>query len=242
MARLSLGPGIQARSIHNDLSVGRHLNVSPIHRARRRTFEVDPFAVVAAAVAGTLEFVFAGLPIRGAAEVCTAGINNKEAIGSAVHPDAVFLLKLGVKAKRVIRRIADLENRGRLKKGARKKKAKESDKPGAKKCGDAPPYQPAASFVSGARLRPHSSDTACGGRFGRADGGSADILGRVRFVCVSVTGSGSFHRFRFWFDRLRFRRRHEQPPRLCTTRNSYEPPASAPLFLRTVRPVAFAPL
>src|SRR5215472_522657 len=240
MARLSLGPGIQARSIHNDLSVGRHLNVSPIHRARRRTLEVDPFAVVAAAVAGTLEFVFAGLPIRGAAEMRTACINNKEAIGSAVHPDAVLLLKLGVYAKRVIRRIADLENRGRLKKGARKKKAKESDKPGAKKRGDAAPNQPAASFVGGARLRPNGSDTACGGRFGRADGGGADILGRVRFV--SVTGSGSFHRFRFLFDRLRFRRRHEQPPRLCTARNSYAPPASAPLFLCTAPPVAFTPL
>lgn len=61
----------------------------------------------------------------------TACINNKETIGSAVDPDAVFLLKLGVYAKRVIRRIAYLENRGRLKKGAREEKAKEGDKPGA---------------------------------------------------------------------------------------------------------------
>src|SRR6266566_1060851 len=114
MAQLSLGPGIQARSVHDDLSVRRELDVGPIHRPGRWTFEVDPFAVVAAAVAGALEFVFAGLPIRGAAEMRAARINNKEAIGSAVHPDAVFLLKLAVHAKRVIGRIPDLKNRGRL--------------------------------------------------------------------------------------------------------------------------------
>src|SRR5207249_11500800 len=87
----------------------------------------------APAVAGALEFVFAGLPIRGAAEMRAARINNKDAIGSAVHPDAVSLLKLAVYAKRVIGRIPDLENRGRLEKRAREEKAKESNKPGAQK-------------------------------------------------------------------------------------------------------------
>src|SRR5256884_9852359 len=125
--------------------------------------------------------LFRSLPIRGAAEMRAARINNKDAIGSAVHPDAVSLLKLAVYAKRVIGRIPDLENRGRLEKRAREEKAKESNKPGAQKCGDAAPNQPATSFVGGAGLRPNGTETACGGRFGRANGRRADILGRIRF-------------------------------------------------------------
>src|SRR5206468_2964550 len=110
--------------------------------------------------------------------------------------------------------------RGRLEKRAREEKAKESNKPGAQKCGDAAPNQPATSFVGGAGLRPNGTETACGGRFGRANGRSADILGRIRFVCVSTVGSGRFRRLRFWFDRFRFRRRRNLPLNSCAAAES----------------------
>jgi len=53
--------------IHDDLSVWGHIEMSSIHRSRSRTFEVDSLAVVAAAVAGALEFVLGWLPIGSAA-------------------------------------------------------------------------------------------------------------------------------------------------------------------------------
>src|SRR5215472_134906 len=89
VALLSLGPLIQARSVHDDLAIGGDLDVRAVHRARGRTFEVHPFAVIAAAVTGALELVFACFPVRGAAQVRAARVYNKDAVRSAVHPDAV---------------------------------------------------------------------------------------------------------------------------------------------------------
>src|SRR5258708_31588005 len=105
--------------------------MSAIHRARGWALEVDAFAVIAAAVTGALEFVFAGFPVRRAAEMGAARVDNENAIGSAVDPDAVFLLPLGVNAERVVGRIANFEDSGRLEERARQEEAKEGDKPGA---------------------------------------------------------------------------------------------------------------
>src|SRR6266404_3309429 len=139
-AWLSLGPLIKARSVDNDLTVGRQFDVGAIHRARRRAFEVDAFAVIAAAVTRALEFVFAGLPVRCAAEMGAARVDNENAIGSAVDPDAVFLLPLGVDAERVVGRIANLEDGGRLEEGAWQEETEEGDKPGAQKARDCTPH------------------------------------------------------------------------------------------------------
>jgi hypothetical protein len=53
--------------VNHNLTVGIELDVSAIHRARCRTFEVDSFSVVAAAVARALKLAFAGDPIRSTA-------------------------------------------------------------------------------------------------------------------------------------------------------------------------------
>src|SRR5262249_32631846 len=109
LAGLAFGPGKQLGDINDDLAVGRQFDFSPVHGTRRWAFEVNSFAVVAAAVAGTFEFVLAGLPVGGAAQVRAAGINHEQTIGSAVDPDAVLLLPLSVNSESVIGGIANLE-------------------------------------------------------------------------------------------------------------------------------------
>src|SRR5690349_20673832 len=59
---LSLRPLVKAGDVYQDLPVGSEFDMSPVHGTGCGTFEVDALAVVAAAVAGTLELVFARLP------------------------------------------------------------------------------------------------------------------------------------------------------------------------------------
>src|SRR5712692_1032633 len=110
MARLSLGPLKKTRSVDNDLAVRRQLDVRAVHRTRRGALEVDAFAVVAAAVARTLEFVFAGFPIGRAAKMRAARVDDENAVGCAIDPDSNFFLNLGVDTESVIGGIADLED------------------------------------------------------------------------------------------------------------------------------------
>src|SRR2546422_9217761 len=140
MAGLSLGPLIEPGSVHDNLAIGSQFHVSAVHRTRRGPFEVDPFAVITASVAWTLELVLAGLPVGRAAQMSAARVNDKDAIGRAVHPNAVFLLPLGVHAESIIRGVANLENGGRFKERTRKEESKKSDEPGAEKRGDATPH------------------------------------------------------------------------------------------------------
>src|SRR5437879_1471045 len=128
MAWLSLGPLIEPRSVYDDLAVGRQLDVRAVHRARRGTLKIDAFAVIPAAVTWALEFVFAGFPVRRAPEMRAARVDDENAIGSAVDPDAIFLLPLGVHAERIIGWITDLESSGRLKERSRQEKTDEGDK------------------------------------------------------------------------------------------------------------------
>src|SRR6185437_8715154 len=97
----------------------------PVHRARRRSFEVDAFIVITAAVTRALEFVLARLPIRCAAQVSAARIDYEKTIGRAVYPDTIFLLKLCINTEREVRGIADLERSIGFKQCARQEKAKE---------------------------------------------------------------------------------------------------------------------
>ena len=96
MACLPLGPLIKAGNINDDLAVGSQFYVGSVHWSGSRSFKVDAFVVVPTTVAGTLEFVFAGLPIGGAAQMSASRINDKQSVGCAVHPDPVFLLKLSI--------------------------------------------------------------------------------------------------------------------------------------------------
>src|SRR5258706_6124266 len=131
MAWLSLGPLVEPRSVYDDLAIGRQFDVGAIHRARRGALEIDAFTVITAAVTRALEFVFAGFPVRRAAQMRTARVDDENAIGRAVDPDAIFLLPLGVDAERVIGGIANFEDGGRLEERARQEKTQEGDKPGA---------------------------------------------------------------------------------------------------------------
>ncbi len=100
-----------------------------IHGTRRGTFEVDAFGIVAAAVARALEFVFAGLPVRRAAQVGADRRDHEDALGVAHHPDAVLILELGIDAESEIRGIADLEAGLRLVQRARKEEAEKCEEP-----------------------------------------------------------------------------------------------------------------
>src|SRR5436305_3438275 len=133
MAWLSLGPLVEARSVHHNLAVGREFDVRAVHGARRGTLEIDAFAVVTAAVAGTLKLVLAGFPIRRAAEMSAARVDDKDAVGRAIYPYAIFLLPLGVDAEGVVRAIANLESGGRLSQRARTKTSPDGDEAVARK-------------------------------------------------------------------------------------------------------------
>lgn len=67
MTGLPLGPLIKTGNINNDLTVGSKFYVGSVHWSGSGSFKVDAFVVVPTPVAGTLEFVLAGLPIGGAA-------------------------------------------------------------------------------------------------------------------------------------------------------------------------------
>src|SRR6185437_1290396 len=126
---LSLGPLVQLRNIHQNLTVGRNRNIGSIHGTWRRSLKVDAFAVVAAAMAGAFEFVLGRLPVGSAAQMSAARVDHENAVGRAVHPDAELLLKLGIDAQTKIGGIADLERGRRLEEGARQKETEEGDEP-----------------------------------------------------------------------------------------------------------------
>src|SRR5579859_3274777 len=119
MTRLSFRPRVQLRRIHQNLPVRREFDLCAIHRTRRWSFEVDPLAVVTATVARALELVLTGLPVRRASQMCAACINHEQPVRRAVHPDAKFLLELGVDAQRKFGRIANLKDGVRFEKSAR---------------------------------------------------------------------------------------------------------------------------
>src|SRR5687767_15112931 len=79
--------------VDDDLSVrGVDEDLGAFERARRRTFEVDPGAVVAAAVTRAFELVLRREPVGLAAEVCAGSDQGVEHLLVADHPDAVLLL------------------------------------------------------------------------------------------------------------------------------------------------------
>src|SRR5262249_38302181 len=171
VARLALGPGEQLGDINDDLSVGRQFQLGPVHGTRRRTLEVNSFAVVAAAVARTLEFILARLPVGGAAQVRAASINHEQAVGGAINPDTVFLLPLRVDAESVVRRIANLERSARFKKSAGQKEAEECNEPCAEEGCDTYPGKPAAAGVDGSVFGADRGHPTCGGGLGCPYGG-----------------------------------------------------------------------
>src|SRR5579863_1367553 len=101
----------------------------PVHRSWSRTFEVDSFAVIAAAVAGALEFVLGWLPIGSAASMSAARVNNKKPIRCSVDPNPVLLQIFFVDTERIISRVPNLEDGSRFKQHTRQEEPKGRDKP-----------------------------------------------------------------------------------------------------------------
>src|SRR5215470_3898976 len=150
-----------------------------IHGSRRRPFEVDALAVISTAVARTLELVFAELPVWSAAEVGAARVDDEQAVGRTVYPDAIFLLPFGGHAQIVIRGIANLENGRRLEQRSRQKKTQKGQEPGAQKASDGAPHQTAALLVKPIACGTYGRHTASGRSLGSAHGGSANVVNRL---------------------------------------------------------------
>src|SRR6266446_2429648 len=162
-ARLTLGPLIKPGGVNDDFAVRSQLHEGAVHRPGRGPFEIDPFVVVAASVARTFELVFAGLPVRRTAEVGTTSVDDKDTIGSAIHPDAIFLLPFRVDTQTVIGGITDLEDGGWFEKSARQKKTEKRQKPCRQKGGDRNPHQPAAALIDDIVFRTNRGHARGGG-------------------------------------------------------------------------------
>src|SRR5208283_1952001 len=147
-AWLTLRPLIKSRGVHDDFAVRSQLHEGAVHGPGRRTLEIYPFVIVAASMARTFELVFAGLPVRRTAQMSTTSVDDKNAIRSAIYPDAILLLPFRVHAQTVIGGIPDLENGGWFEKSAGQKKTEKSQKPCRQKSGDRHPHQPAAALVN----------------------------------------------------------------------------------------------
>src|SRR2546421_318341 len=111
---IAFRPPVKCGYVHHDLSFGIEFHMSAVHRPWCGTFEINPLAVIATAVAGTFEFVFARFPIRRATQVGAASVDHKYSVGSLVHPNAILLLPLGVDPQRIIGGKANAEHAGRL--------------------------------------------------------------------------------------------------------------------------------
>ena len=139
MIDATLGPRIEPAGINNDLAGRVEFHMRAIHGPGSRSFEVNSFGCVPAAVARALELVLGGFPIRGAAQVCAARKNDEDAVSFANDPNPIGGLETLVHARLEIRRVPDLKNRARFKECARKEEAEEHQKIGANETPNAAP-------------------------------------------------------------------------------------------------------
>ena len=170
--------------------------MGPIHRSRRRTFKVDPLAVITAAMTRTLELVFAWLPIRSAAQVRAACVNDEYPVRSSIHPNAIFLLKFSVNAQSKIGGVADFKDCAGLKQCARQEEPEERDKPCAQESNHATPHQPATSLIHLRILRSRRSEAPGRGSFGSPHRRRANIRSRRAGACGCRCDRRDWHRCR----------------------------------------------
>ena len=137
MGAAALGPIIEDTGIHNDLPFSIQFDFGTIQWPGRRTFKVDSAAVIATAVAGTLEFVHTRFPVRRATEMSATGIEHKNTLCVSNHPNPKILLKFRVDSKGKIRRVANSEHGLRFVQGAWEEKTKEHEEVGSQKAQDA---------------------------------------------------------------------------------------------------------
>src|SRR5262252_10445718 len=78
---LAFWPLVQSGGVDYDLARRIKLDVRAVHRSRRGSFEVNPFAGITAPVARAFELVLAGFPIGCAAQVSASGVNHEKPFG-----------------------------------------------------------------------------------------------------------------------------------------------------------------
>src|SRR4029078_7114342 len=98
----TLWPFVKRAGVDDNLTFSIQRDLRAIHRARRRTFKVNDFTVVATAMARAFEFVFTLLPVGCAAEMSAAGVDDEEPIGRPGHPDTILLLPFCIDAEGII--------------------------------------------------------------------------------------------------------------------------------------------
>src|SRR5208283_3379184 len=115
---------VDDRFVDDQLPVVADVDLESIHRARRRSFEVESADVIAGAVARTLELLLGLQPSRRASEVSALGKDRVEPCLGANDPGAEILLVLFAHfADHVVVGQAGLELRWRQKEHARKRRA-----------------------------------------------------------------------------------------------------------------------
>src|SRR5258708_38948916 len=115
---------IDDRLVHHQLPVVADRDLESIHRARRRSFEVEPADIVARPVAWALELLFGLEPSRSASEMRALGEDRVEAGLGADNPGAeILLVLLADFTDYVVVRQAGLELPWRQEQPARKRRA-----------------------------------------------------------------------------------------------------------------------
>src|SRR5215471_399201 len=135
--------------------------------------------------------------------MCAARVDNEQSIRSAIDPDSIFLLELGVDTEGELRRIADLEYSVGFEKRARKEEPEEGQEPRDEESGDHRPDKTAAFAVNLGEGR-GSGDPASGCCFRGAHCRRANVL------CGIDSGLGRrLSRFRIRIDLIGLQLRHE---------------------------------
>src|ERR1700738_1697998 len=140
-------PFVQLRSVDDDLTFRIYFDVGPIHRARRRSFKVNRFAVITAAMTRALKLVLARFPVRRTPQVSAARINHEQTIRCLVYPNPIKLLPLGIDPQRVVARKTNLEGAGWFSDGTRQKETHEHQEARGQKSRDAGPDNAPSDLV-----------------------------------------------------------------------------------------------
>ena len=214
---LAFGPPVEAAQIHFNLPFGCQFDVRTVHRTRSGAFEIDTLGIVPRAVAGALEFVLTGFPIRRAAEVRADRGDHENALGVAHHPDAVRILKLGIHAETEIGRVADQKLRFWLVERPWEEEAQEHEQIHGQKTEDARHYEAAAARDDPLRIGIFVRKDFFQGiryvRFGFAPGrrcawGSLD--GRISHVSLRTQGASGLPSREFWTSECRIMRKNQE--------------------------------
>jgi len=169
---IALGPGIEMTQIDHNLPFGIEPYMGAVHGPRGRALEVDSFGIVAAAMAGTFEFVLAGFPIGGASQVRADGGDDENSFGIADHPDAMILLKFRVHPESEVAGIPDSEFGLRFVEHAREEEAQKHQQVYAERAQHGGHYKTTATressaFVGILPIRKNGFEGLDQGRLGR---------------------------------------------------------------------------